>query len=100
MSTECHQAQRPTTAACSWSIPHIPTFLTTAQIASLPHIELEFVSPGTGKRHSSLFLVDTGAGGTEMMFHSRAARELQLLRDERRMEQDAAMGRKDVSGVG
>jgi predicted aspartyl protease len=26
-----------------------------------------------------LFLVDTGAGGTEMMFHSRAAKELHLL---------------------
>lgn len=54
-----------------------------AQIASLPHIELEFVSPGTGARHSSLFLVDTGAGGTEVMFHSRAARELKLLQDQR-----------------
>lgn len=49
------------------------------QIASLPHVELEFVVPTTGKRHKSLFLLDTGAGGSEMMFHSRAAKELGLL---------------------
>jgi hypothetical protein len=74
--------------------------LCVVQIASLPHIELEFVSPGTRARHRSLFLVDTGAGGTEVMFHSRAARELQLLKDERL---EAANGRRPetcyVSGV-
>jgi predicted aspartyl protease len=69
------------------------------QIASLPHIELEFVSPGTGARHSSLFLVDTGAGGTEVMFHSRAAKELELLKDERQIAWDEATGRRDVSFV-
>jgi predicted aspartyl protease len=54
--------------------------LLRAQIASLPHVELEFAVPGKpGKRHKSLFLVDTGAGGAEVMFHSRAARELGLL---------------------
>ncbi|WIA19987.1 hypothetical protein OEZ85_005860 [Tetradesmus obliquus] len=67
-------------------------------IASLPHIELEFVSPGTGARHSSLFLVDTGAGGTEVMFHSRAARELKLLQDQRALY-DPAYGTTYVSGV-
>jgi predicted aspartyl protease len=76
--------------------------LAVVQIASLPHIELEFVVPRTGIRHSSLFLVDTGAGGTEVMFHSRAARELHLLKDERQLQNDIAYGHSQthyVSGV-
>jgi hypothetical protein len=76
--------------------------LAAVQIASLPHIELEFLSPGTGLRHSSLFLVDTGAGGTEVMFHSRAARELQLLMDDRQFENGVRLGQVQthyVSGV-
>eukprot|EP00879_Flechtneria_rotunda_P012438 GHRR01012988.1.p1 GENE.GHRR01012988.1~~GHRR01012988.1.p1 ORF type:complete len:950 (+),score=433.73 GHRR01012988.1:1099-3948(+) len=51
-------------------------------IASLPHVELEFVIPATGRRVKSLFMVDTGAGGTEVMFHSRATRELGLVEKE------------------
>lgn len=53
--------------------------VTVMQIASLPHVELEFVVPRSNQRHRSLFMLDTGAGGTELMFHSRAAKELGLL---------------------
>eukprot|EP00878_Enallax_costatus_P019507 GHUV01020580.1.p1 GENE.GHUV01020580.1~~GHUV01020580.1.p1 ORF type:complete len:339 (+),score=80.00 GHUV01020580.1:1057-2073(+) len=62
-------------------------------IASLPHVELEFVVPATGQRHRSLFMLDTGAGGTEMMFHSRAAKELKLL------ERGKKQGCRTVTGV-
>jgi hypothetical protein len=37
--------------------------LLLSQIASLPHVELEFVVPGRpNTRHKSLFLVDSGEG--------------------------------------
>lgn len=52
--------------------------LSVLQIANLPHVRLEFVTP-SGAVHSRLFMIDTGAGGCDIMFHGRAVQELGLI---------------------
>lgn len=53
-------------------------------IANLPHLEVKLQTP-SGSVHNVLFMIDTGAAGTEIMFHARAARELGLL-DEKNLK--------------
>jgi len=48
------------------------------QIANLPHVRLSFETEA-GERHSELFMIDSGAGGSDIMFHARAAQALSLL---------------------
>ena len=47
------------------------------QISCLPHLPVTFQIPG-GRVASALFMVDTGAGGVDLLFHARAALELGL----------------------
>jgi len=48
-----------------------------AQISNLPHLEVTFAS-GSGARTSALFMLDTGACGSDMMLHARAIKELHM----------------------
>lgn len=47
------------------------------QIASLPHVEVRFAD-ASGKEHSVLLMLDTGACGADVMLHGRCIKELQL----------------------
>lgn len=57
-------------------------------LANLPHVVAHFVRPGQQQKQgeqmegsapaSGLFLLDSGAGGVELMLHARAAQELQV----------------------
>lgn len=52
-------------------------------LANLPHVLAAFEVPGEqqgqpGSSTSALFLLDSGAGGVEVMFHARGVQELQL----------------------
>ncbi|CAL8460583.1 g112 [Coccomyxa elongata] len=57
-------------------------------LANLPHVVAHFVRPGQRQKQgeqmegpaplSGLFLLDSGAGGVELMLHARAAQELQV----------------------
>jgi hypothetical protein len=57
-------------------------------LANLPHVSAHFELPRQQRKEgqqqedrvpsSALFLLDSGAGGVEVMLHARAAQELQL----------------------
>ncbi len=57
-------------------------------LANLPHVSAEFERPRHQQKEqqkqeettpsSALFLLDSGAGGVEVMLHARAAQELQI----------------------
>ncbi len=49
-----------------------------SMIANLPHVEVTFQN-ADGKLHSALFMIDSGAGGADIMFHARATKELGLV---------------------
>ncbi len=51
--------------------------MTCVQVAGLPHIEARF-GTADGAVHTALLMLDSGAGGTDVMFHARATRELGL----------------------
>mmetsp|Transcript_4215 Transcript_4215/g.11372 ORF Transcript_4215/g.11372 Transcript_4215/m.11372 type:complete len:593 (+) Transcript_4215:139-1917(+) len=48
-----------------------------SMISNLPHLEVTFET-GSGNRTSSLFMLDTGACGSDIMLHARAIQELQM----------------------
>mmetsp|Transcript_20326 Transcript_20326/g.52029 ORF Transcript_20326/g.52029 Transcript_20326/m.52029 type:complete len:651 (-) Transcript_20326:36-1988(-) len=53
-------------------------------VANLPHVEVNFSQrrgAPQAARHSKLFMLDSGAGGADAMFHTRAAAELGLVDD-------------------
>ncbi|EFN58196.1 hypothetical protein CHLNCDRAFT_142045 [Chlorella variabilis] len=54
-----------------------PRWLPLVMVAGLPHVELELVS-ASGRRHSGLFMLDSGAGGFDVIVNPKAARSLQL----------------------
>ena len=51
-------------------------------LANLPHVVAHFVRSGKqqtqAEQMEGLFLLDSGAGGVELMLHARAAQELQV----------------------
>ncbi|GBF96983.1 hypothetical protein Rsub_09780 [Raphidocelis subcapitata] len=61
-------------------------------IGNLPHAEITFRAP-SGAEHRALFMLDSGAGGADLLFHGRASRELGLV------TADEAAGRGDRSRV-
>jgi hypothetical protein len=54
-------------------------WLPMALVAYLPHVVLRFGVPGDPRPRGALFMLDTGASGADLMFHSRAAARLGLL---------------------
>jgi hypothetical protein len=62
------------------------------QIGNLPHAEITFRTPA-GREHRALFMIDSGAGGADLLFHGRATREMGLVTE------DEIAGRGDKSRV-
>ena len=57
-------------------------FVTHMQ-ANLPHIQATFCADADSTSsavHQEMFMLDSGAGGVDVMFHARAMQELQLQR--------------------
>jgi len=52
---------------------------TMTMVANLPHVKTEFVRSAGGPVHTGLFMLDSGAGGVDTMFHSRATQEYGLM---------------------
>lgn len=50
-------------------------------IANLPHVEVLLTIKEGDKPVKCMFMLDSGAGGVDAMFHSRAVRELGLIQD-------------------
>ena len=50
-------------------------------IANLPHVEVLLTIKERDKPVKCMFMLDSGAGGVDAMFHSRAVRELGLIQD-------------------
>lgn len=48
-----------------------------SMIANLPHLEVRFKA-GNGKVHDVIMMLDSGAGGADLMFHGRAVKSLNL----------------------
>lgn len=50
-------------------------------VANLPHVDIQFSQRKGAKpaAHSRMFMIDSGAGGVDAMFHTRAATELGLV---------------------
>ena len=48
-------------------------------VANLPHVEVLLTVKEGDEPVPCLFMVDSGAGGVDAMFHGRAVRELGLL---------------------
>ncbi|KAL4443501.1 hypothetical protein ABPG75_011238 [Micractinium tetrahymenae] len=59
------------------SPPEPPQWLPLVMVSSLPHIELELLTMD-GQRHKGLFMMDSGAGGFDIILGARAARSMQL----------------------
>jgi hypothetical protein len=55
--------------------------MTGPQVANLPHVDIQFSQRKGAKpaAHSRMFMIDSGAGGVDAMFHTRAATELGLV---------------------
>ena len=47
-------------------------------VSNVPHVEAEF-SSASGREFKALFMLDSGAGGAGVMFHSRSQDELDLV---------------------
>jgi hypothetical protein len=78
-------------------LPPPPKKNNPPKIGNLPHVELTFRT-ASGATHSALFMVDSGAGGADLLFHGRATRELSLAT---RDELEGRSGRvRSVRGVG
>lgn len=74
------------------TIPPLPLPSPPPQIGNLPHAEITFKAPD-GAEHRALFMIDSGAGGADLLFHGRSTRELGLV------TQDELAGRGDRSRV-
>lgn len=62
-------------------------------IANLPHVEVLLTIKKGDKPVKCMFMLDSGAGGVDAMFHSRAVRELGLVQDNKH-------GMRTLTGVG
>ncbi|DBA75380.1 TPA: hypothetical protein ACH3X1_010646 [Trebouxia sp. C0004] len=62
-------------------------------IANLPHVEVLLTIKEGDKPVKCMFMLDSGAGGVDAMFHSRAVRELGLIQDNKH-------GMRTLTGVG
>lgn len=49
------------------------------QVANLPHVKAEFKQRNKSATQSGLFMLDSGAGGVDAMFHVRACKEYDLI---------------------
>ncbi len=50
-------------------------------VANLPHVEVLLTANEGDEPVQCMFMLDSGAGGVDAMFHSRAVRELGLIQD-------------------
>ena len=51
---------------------------------------------GAGREYSELFMIDSGAGGVECMFHARAVAELGLLNESEELPSNRFAVRRTV----